>query len=111
MKYVNITLLQSAQSILTQFSGSLQQRALANFQSSGVDVRLGVAVTKVTRDEMTIKVKGEEVEEVVPYGICVWSTGELKPCMGISTLTVRLQWVSYSCEAQLSNLTWGQSKC
>lgn len=75
MKYVTINLFQSAQSILTQFSGSLQKRALDNFKATGVDVRLGVAVTKVTRDELTIKVKGEDKEEVVPYGICVWSTG------------------------------------
>lgn len=75
MKYVSISLFQSAQSILTQFSGSLQQRALANFKATGVDVRLGVAVTKVTRDELVIKVQGQDDEEVIPYGICVWSTG------------------------------------
>jgi NADH:ubiquinone reductase (non-electrogenic) len=70
MPFVAVTLLQSAQSILTQFSSSLQQRAIANFKASGVDVRLGVAVTCLSRDEIELR-GGEKI----PYGICVWSTG------------------------------------
>eukprot|EP00879_Flechtneria_rotunda_P028998 GHRR01031249.1.p1 GENE.GHRR01031249.1~~GHRR01031249.1.p1 ORF type:complete len:213 (-),score=52.22 GHRR01031249.1:128-766(-) len=73
MPYVTVSLFQSAQSILTQFSSILQQRALQNFKASGVDVRTGVRVTEVTRDEITIMDK-DKIEKI-PYGICVWSTG------------------------------------
>lgn len=73
MSYVKVTLLQSANSILTTFSGGLQQRALANFKSTGVNVRLGVRVTKVTRDQIELTADGKQ--ENVDYGICVWSTG------------------------------------
>lgn len=38
MPYVTVTLLQSANSILTTFTGSLQKRALANFSATGVKV-------------------------------------------------------------------------
>lgn len=73
MPYVEVTLLQSANSILTTFSGSLQERALANFRATGVNVRLAVRVTEVTRD--TIKLKADGKQEDMDYGICVWSTG------------------------------------
>jgi NADH dehydrogenase FAD-containing subunit len=75
MDYVTVSLLQSGQSILTTFSGSLQQRALANFKATGVDVRLQVRVTRVTRD--TIELSQDGKTEELPYGICVWSTGAL----------------------------------
>jgi NADH dehydrogenase FAD-containing subunit len=44
MPFVTVSLYQSAQSILTQFSGSLQQRAIQNFKATGVKVVLGVQV-------------------------------------------------------------------
>jgi NADH:ubiquinone reductase (non-electrogenic) len=74
MPYVRVTLLQSAQSILTTFSAPLQAQALRNFESSGIDVRLGVRVTGVERDVITLKGPGG-AEERLPYGVCVWSTG------------------------------------
>ncbi|KAF8058293.1 SPAC3A11.07 [Scenedesmus sp. PABB004] len=74
MPFVRVSLLQSADSILTQFSGSLQERALANFQASGVEVRLAVRVTGVTRDVIRLRAAGG-AEEELRYGICVWSTG------------------------------------
>jgi NADH dehydrogenase FAD-containing subunit len=45
MPFVTVSLYQSAQSILTQFSGSLQKRAIQNFKASGVSVVLGVQVS------------------------------------------------------------------
>jgi NADH dehydrogenase FAD-containing subunit len=45
MPFVTVSLYQSAQSILTQFSGSLQQRAIQNFKATGVSVVLGVQVS------------------------------------------------------------------
>lgn len=73
MPFVQVTLLQSANSILTTFSGSLQERALANFRATGVNVRLAVRVTQVTRD--TIQLTADGKQEEMDYGICVWSTG------------------------------------
>jgi hypothetical protein len=46
MPFVTVSLYQSAQSILTQFSGSLQQRAIQNFKATGVSVVLGVQVSR-----------------------------------------------------------------
>jgi len=73
MPYVAVTLLQSAPEHPHTFSSSLQQRAIANFKASGIDVRLGVAVTRLSRDEIELR-GGEKI----PYGICVWSTGGCK---------------------------------
>jgi len=70
MKYVKVSLLQSAQTILTQFDGRLAKRAMDNFLSTGVDVRTGVRVVEVTRKEVVLKDGGS-----LPYGVCVWSTG------------------------------------
>ncbi|KAL6764238.1 hypothetical protein V8C86DRAFT_2478241 [Haematococcus lacustris] len=70
MKYVNVTLLQSAQSILTQFDGRLAQRALDNLTRTGVTVRTGVRVVEVTRSEVVLQ-GGERLR----HGVCVWSTG------------------------------------
>lgn len=53
-----------------QFGASLQQRALDNFASVGVDVRLGVRVVEVSQDTISLK-SGEKLD----YGVCVWSTG------------------------------------
>lgn len=78
MPFVTVSLYQSAQSILTQFSGSLQQRALANFKATGINVRLNVAVTEVTRDTIKLKAKDSDEVETIPYGQCVWSTGEFR---------------------------------
>ncbi|KAI3438808.1 hypothetical protein D9Q98_001225 [Chlorella vulgaris] len=70
MSYVRVSLLNSAQSILTQFDEKMQMHALENFKRVGVDVRTGVRVTEVTQD--IIKLKGGEE---ISYGVCVWSAG------------------------------------
>lgn len=49
---MQVTLLQSGQTILTTFTGNLQQRALDTFRKTGVDVRLGVRVTEVTEKKV-----------------------------------------------------------
>lgn len=74
MGYVKVTLLQSAQSILTTFSAPLQAQAIRNFEAAGIDVRLGVRVTAVERDAIKLTTK-DGAEEALPYGVCVWSTG------------------------------------
>lgn len=47
MQYVSVTLLQSAQSILTQFDSRLAERALETFSKTDVNVRTGVRVVEV----------------------------------------------------------------
>jgi len=76
--YVSVTLIQSGSSVLTQFSAGLQEKAIAALRESGVSLKLGVRVVEVTADAVHVKSKdptiGTGVEEV-PYGVCVWSTG------------------------------------
>lgn len=47
MPLVRVSLLQSAQSILTMFDRDLQDRAIRQLQSQGVDVQLGVKVREI----------------------------------------------------------------
>ncbi|KAI7841841.1 hypothetical protein COHA_004370 [Chlorella ohadii] len=70
MPYVRVTLLNSAQTILTQFDARMQQHAIENFKRVGVEVRTGMRVTGVTQDTITLR-DGEEIK----YGLCVWSAG------------------------------------
>jgi NADH:ubiquinone reductase (non-electrogenic) len=70
MPYVSVTLLQSAQSVLTAFAAALQERALAALSQSGIEARLGVRVVEVTASEVVLK-----TGERLPAGLCVWSTG------------------------------------
>ena len=49
---LQVTLLQSGQTILTTFTGNLQNRALETFRKTGVNVRLGVRVTEITESEV-----------------------------------------------------------
>jgi NADH:ubiquinone reductase (non-electrogenic) len=48
MPYVRVSLLQSAQGILTQFDSGLARRALDDLQRTGVEIRTGVRVIQVT---------------------------------------------------------------
>lgn len=74
MPVTKVTLLQSAESILTMFDVKLAQRALENLQSSGVTVRLGVRVVQVTEKEVVL-LRGKGGEERMAYGLVVWSCG------------------------------------
>ena len=49
---LQVTLLQSGQTILTTFTGNLQNRALETFRKTGVNVRLGVRVTEITESQV-----------------------------------------------------------
>lgn len=51
-QYVRVTLLQSAQTILTMFSAALQDYALKAFERTGVAVRTGVKVIGITSDKV-----------------------------------------------------------
>jgi len=70
MRYVRVSLLQSAQGILTQFTSKLANKALEDLRSTGVEIRTGVRVVQVTDKQVVLK--GGERED---YGVCVWSCG------------------------------------
>mmetsp|Transcript_22742 Transcript_22742/g.70657 ORF Transcript_22742/g.70657 Transcript_22742/m.70657 type:complete len:515 (+) Transcript_22742:344-1888(+) len=70
MRLVRLTLLQSGQSILTQFDSRLAERATENFRRTGVEVKTGVRVVEVTSEEVVLG-SGERIR----YGVCVWSAG------------------------------------
>jgi len=70
LKYVQVTLLQSGQSILTQFDKSLQDRALQNLRDAKINVRTGSRVVRITETEIYL-----QDGAVIPYGMCVWAAG------------------------------------
>lgn len=74
MKYAKITMIQSQQSVLTQFSKGLQATALEALRGGGIDVMLGERVTEVTEREVVLK-SGTRV----PYGICGETSPRVKP--------------------------------
>ncbi|GFR51585.1 hypothetical protein Agub_g14006 [Astrephomene gubernaculifera] len=84
VQHVRVTLLQSAQSILTQFDEGLGRQAMETLTSSGVEVRTGVRVVEVTQREVLL-----EGGERLPYGVCVWSAGNA-PRPLVSQLCSRL---------------------
>ncbi|MEW5318850.1 MAG: hypothetical protein WDW38_010035 [Sanguina aurantia] len=67
---VQVTLMQSAQSILTQFDARLGARALDSLTRSGIVVRTGVRVVEVTGKQVVLQ-GGERID----CGVVVWSTG------------------------------------
>ncbi|MEW5296877.1 MAG: hypothetical protein WDW36_000124 [Sanguina aurantia] len=67
---VQVTLMQSAQSILTQFDARLGARALESLTRSGIVVRTGVRVVQVTGTQVVLQ-GGERID----CGLVVWSTG------------------------------------
>ena len=71
MPTTRVTLLQSADSILTMFDSKLAARALENLEMSGVTVRLGVRVVEVTEGEVVVKssegkVKSSKIGQSAP---------------------------------------------
>jgi NADH:ubiquinone reductase (non-electrogenic) len=69
ISHIQVTLLQSGDSLLTQFEESLQKMAVDNFRSR-VRVEFNARVTKV--NESTLELADGRV---VDYGILVWAAG------------------------------------
>jgi len=67
---VQVLLLQSGDSILTQFDRTLQDKALENFRQSNIQVITKARVTEVTSTHIRLK-DGTEI----PYGLAVWAAG------------------------------------
>jgi NADH:ubiquinone reductase (non-electrogenic) len=71
---VSISVVQSAEHILTMFDKRITSFAEEKFQRDGIEVRTGYRVVKVSDKDVTMK--SHSMEEVsVPYGMIVWSTG------------------------------------
>ncbi|KAK4529179.1 hypothetical protein CCYA_CCYA01G0036 [Cyanidiococcus yangmingshanensis] len=70
LKDVQVTLLQSGQTILNQFDKSLQDRALQNMRAAKINVRTGCRVVRITDTDIYL-----QDGSVLPYGMCVWAAG------------------------------------
>lgn len=67
---VKVTLIQSAQTILSQFAKNLQGEALASLAGAGVEVRLGARVSRLDAGCVTLN-----TGETLHCGVIVWSAG------------------------------------
>lgn len=76
-KLVSVVLLQSSDSLLTQFEDSLQTLAISNFKGR-VEVVFNARVVEVTKDEVVLK-DGRHF----PHGLLVWAAGNgTRPLVG-----------------------------
>ncbi|KAK9475948.1 hypothetical protein V1514DRAFT_338343 [Lipomyces japonicus] len=74
MPYIRITLFDVAKGILGGFDKSLSEYAEKRFQRQNISIRTSVRVEEVTKDAIRLK-NDKGVEEVIPYGALIWSTG------------------------------------
>lgn len=72
---VKITIIQSAEHILTMFDERIASFAEQKFKRDGIEVCTGFRVIKVSDDLITMKRKSDGEELSVPYGMAVWSAG------------------------------------
>lgn len=70
---IHISCIEAGERPLPQFDEDLVDYALNQLKDKGVTFRLGTAVKEVTEEK--IKVSKNELEEVLPYDIFVWSAG------------------------------------
>lgn len=74
---IRVSLLQSGESLLTQFEESLQGLALKEFRGR-VNVILKARAKEVSEDKVTLQ-SGEEI----PYGLLIWAAGNgTRPIVG-----------------------------
>ncbi|PWA73161.1 NAD(P)H dehydrogenase B4 [Artemisia annua] len=74
-KYINITLLEAGDHILSIFDKRITDFAEKKFQRDGIQVKTGSMVTKVTDKEISLKERSTGETKNLPYGMVVWSTG------------------------------------
>lgn len=70
MPYVKITLLEAQEDILSAFDASLSAYTTRHFARQHIRVRTNAAVKEVQPDAVVL-----ENDEVIPFGLLVWSTG------------------------------------
>ncbi len=74
---VKITLVQSGDHILNTFDRRISQFAEKKFSRDGVHVKIGCRVLEVTDEVIRFKAKDTGKLVDVPYGMIVWSTGNV----------------------------------
>ncbi|KAK9449372.1 uncharacterized protein V1518DRAFT_415798 [Limtongia smithiae] len=74
MPYTQITIFDVAPQILGSFDRSLSSYAERYFGRQNIDIRTSVRVQEVQPRQLYIK-NAEGKDEIVPYGLLVWSTG------------------------------------
>ncbi|XP_074561967.1 external alternative NAD(P)H-ubiquinone oxidoreductase B2, mitochondrial-like, partial [Curcuma longa] len=71
---VNITVLETAEHILTMFDKRITEFAEKKFQRDGIDLKTGFKVVKVSDKAITTE-NVSHGETSIPYGMAVWSAG------------------------------------
>nr|GEZ14997.1 external alternative NAD(P)H-ubiquinone oxidoreductase B2, mitochondrial-like [Tanacetum cinerariifolium] len=74
-KYINITLLEAGDHILSIFDKRITEFAEQKFQRDVIQVKTGSMVTKVSGKEISLKERSTGETKNLPYGMVVWSTG------------------------------------
>lgn len=78
VELIQVTLLQSADSLLTQFEDAMQQQAIDNYKDRRVNVLFRARVTEVTENDVALK-DGRRID----YGLLVWAAGNAtRPIVG-----------------------------
>ncbi|XP_020183707.1 external alternative NAD(P)H-ubiquinone oxidoreductase B3, mitochondrial [Aegilops tauschii subsp. strangulata] len=73
-KYVNISVIEAGEHILTMFDKRITHFAEDKFKRTGIDLKTNFKVVKVS--DKTITMSNPTTGEIaVPYGLAVWSTG------------------------------------
>eukprot|EP01068_Selenidium_serpulae_P012043 Selendium_serpulae@DN5759_c0_g1_i5.p1 len=70
-----VTLVDALPRLLPMLPKSLSDVAMDRFRLAGVEMRLRTGVTKVEPNVITMKNLDTNEEERVPFGLCVWNTG------------------------------------
>ena len=72
-KEIKVTLVEALPNILNMFDKSLWQYAQDLFAKEKIDLKLKTAVKNV--NDSTIVARCGDVDEIIPYGLLVWATG------------------------------------
>lgn len=75
IELVKISVIGSAEHILTMFDEKITKFAEEKFQRDGIELKTGFRAVKVSDQAITIRCKVSSEETSVPYGMAVWSTG------------------------------------
>eukprot|EP01080_Neovahlkampfia_damariscottae_P005696 gene5696-9516_t len=73
--HFKISLVQSASHILNSYSESISEYAEDKFKRDSMNVITNTRVTAVNRDTIELFDKKSKEKIILPYGMCVWSTG------------------------------------
>lgn len=83
---ISITVVQSADHILNTYDERISKYAAEKFARDGISVLTGRRVLSVDRGSAVVMDKKTKKKSVLPFGVCVWSTG-----LAANPLTRRMQ--------------------